>query len=156
MALGPFGPGSDSKLTRAPSASDLKPWPLIALWWTKRSLPPSSGAMKPKPLSSLNHLTVPVAMSRCPPRLCALRPRRCNRANDCGRFCTPLPGSLARPYGRKVAATAALLRVGGEARGGELAGQRARRPRIALQPERTDRVVALVVDGHAHAVVRAH
>src|SRR3954454_12967557 len=34
----------------------------MALWWTKRSLPPSSGVMKPKPLSSLNHLTVPVAM----------------------------------------------------------------------------------------------
>src|SRR5437763_5234237 len=30
--------------------------------WTKRSRPPSSGVMKPKPLSSLNHLTVPVAM----------------------------------------------------------------------------------------------
>src|SRR4051812_18361476 len=32
-------------------------------WWTNRSLPLSSGVMKPKPLSSLNHLTVPVAMS---------------------------------------------------------------------------------------------
>src|SRR3954466_777919 len=31
-------------------------------WWTKRSLPGSSGVMKPKPLSSLNHLTVPVAI----------------------------------------------------------------------------------------------
>src|SRR3954451_22013065 len=30
--------------------------------WTKRSRPPSSGEMKPKPFSSLNHLTVPVAM----------------------------------------------------------------------------------------------
>src|SRR5947209_5137031 len=30
--------------------------------WTNRSRPPSSGVMKPKPLSSLNHLTVPVAM----------------------------------------------------------------------------------------------
>src|SRR5205807_1423248 len=29
---------------------------------TNRSRPPSSGVMKPKPLSSLNHLTVPVAM----------------------------------------------------------------------------------------------
>src|SRR4051812_31487694 len=40
----------------------------MALWWTKRSLPLSSGVMKPKPLSSLNHFTVPVAM-RNPPRL---------------------------------------------------------------------------------------
>src|SRR3954452_13638016 len=35
----------------------------MPVWWTKRSLPLSSGVMKPKPLSSLNHLTVPVAMA---------------------------------------------------------------------------------------------
>src|SRR3954469_21135557 len=34
----------------------------MAWWWTERSLPGSSGVMKPKPFSSLNHLTVPVAM----------------------------------------------------------------------------------------------
>src|SRR3954447_13441894 len=28
--------------------------------WTNKSRPPSSGVMKPKPLSSENHLTVPV------------------------------------------------------------------------------------------------
>src|SRR5919197_508157 len=33
---------------------------------TNRSLPPSSGVMKPKPLSSLNHLTVPVAIGVSP------------------------------------------------------------------------------------------
>src|SRR5258708_34799407 len=31
-------------------------------WWTNRSLHDSSGVMKPKPFSSLNHFTVPVAM----------------------------------------------------------------------------------------------
>src|SRR3954453_18484672 len=31
-------------------------------WWTKRSAPWSSGVMNPKPLSSLNHFTVPVAI----------------------------------------------------------------------------------------------
>src|SRR3954468_11132530 len=31
-------------------------------WWTNRSRLPSSGVMKPNPLSSLNHFTVPVAM----------------------------------------------------------------------------------------------
>src|SRR5919204_3202458 len=31
-----------------------------------RSLPPSSGVMKPYPLASLNHLTVPVAMTHLP------------------------------------------------------------------------------------------
>jgi hypothetical protein len=32
----------------------------IAEWCTKQSFVPSSGVMKPKPLVSLNHLTVPV------------------------------------------------------------------------------------------------
>src|SRR5690348_15620846 len=32
--------------------------------WTNRSRPPSSGVMKPKPLSSENHLTVPVPTDR--------------------------------------------------------------------------------------------
>src|SRR5258707_11845617 len=34
----------------------------IAEWWTKTSAVPSSGAMKPKPLSGLNHFTVPCAI----------------------------------------------------------------------------------------------
>src|SRR5215204_7070987 len=34
--------------------------------WTNKSRPPSSGVMKPKPLSSENHLTVPEAMLNCP------------------------------------------------------------------------------------------
>src|SRR5947209_8058086 len=34
----------------------------MPLKWTNRSRPPSSGVMKPKPLSSLNHFTVPVAI----------------------------------------------------------------------------------------------
>src|SRR5215218_11255559 len=61
-AAGPFGPCSASYETRAPSASDLKPSPAMPEWWTNRSLPWSSGVMKPKPLSSLNHFTVPVAI----------------------------------------------------------------------------------------------
>src|SRR5918998_2858752 len=61
-AFGPLGPFSASYETFAPSASVLKPLPWMAEWWTKRSLPWSSGVMKPKPFSSLNHLTVPVAM----------------------------------------------------------------------------------------------
>src|SRR6266516_6174737 len=36
----------------------------MLLWWTKRSLAPSSGVMKPYPLLSLNHFTVPVAMQK--------------------------------------------------------------------------------------------
>ena len=34
----------------------------IAEKWAKTSSPPSSGVMNPKPLASLNHLTVPVAI----------------------------------------------------------------------------------------------
>src|SRR5215467_3144872 len=32
----------------------------MAEWWTKQSFCPPSGVIKPKPLASLNHLTVPV------------------------------------------------------------------------------------------------
>src|SRR5579871_144992 len=38
----------------------------IAEWWTKTSAVPSSGAMKPKPLSALNHFTVPCAICLSP------------------------------------------------------------------------------------------
>src|SRR6187402_3172653 len=61
-ALGPLSPGWASYSTRAPSERERKPSPAISVWWTKRSLPGSSGVTKPKPLSSLNHFTVPVAM----------------------------------------------------------------------------------------------
>src|SRR5919204_5568776 len=37
---------------------------MMPVKWTNRSRPPSSGVMKPKPLSSENHLTVPVPTDR--------------------------------------------------------------------------------------------
>src|SRR3954462_13342688 len=40
-----------------------KPLAEIAEKWAKTSAPPSSGLMKPKPLSALNHFTVPVVTS---------------------------------------------------------------------------------------------
>src|SRR5881296_2041894 len=46
-ACGPFGPSSTSYSTFAPSARLLNPSPLIALWWTKTSLPSASCVMKP-------------------------------------------------------------------------------------------------------------
>src|SRR5215475_7218507 len=49
-----------SNSTRSPSASVRKPWPWMAEWCTKQSFCPPSGVMKPKPLASLNHFTVPV------------------------------------------------------------------------------------------------
>src|SRR5574343_1570600 len=57
----PFGPWVTSKVTRWPSFRVLKPAMLIAEKCANRSSPPSSGVIKPKPLESLNHLTVPVA-----------------------------------------------------------------------------------------------
>src|SRR5206468_10254711 len=60
-AAGRFCPCTASNSALSPSSSDLKPPPWMAEWWTKRSFPPSSGVMKPKPLSLLNHFTVPLA-----------------------------------------------------------------------------------------------
>src|SRR5689334_18463384 len=36
---------------------------LIAVWWQKTSSPPPSCVMNPNPFASLNHFTVPVAIS---------------------------------------------------------------------------------------------
>src|SRR5690606_2293215 len=58
-ACRPFWPCTTLKETCWPSCSDLKPVPWIERKWTKTSWP-FSGVMKPKPLASLNHLTVPV------------------------------------------------------------------------------------------------
>src|SRR4051812_41577701 len=61
-ACRPFWPCVSSYVTRCPSLRLLKPSPRISLKCAKRSLPPVSGVMKPKPLPSLNHLTVPVSV----------------------------------------------------------------------------------------------
>ncbi len=61
-AAGPFSPSTRSNSTRSPSDRDLNPSCWIALWWTKQSFEPSSGVMKPNPLASLNHFTVPVVL----------------------------------------------------------------------------------------------
>src|SRR3954454_488713 len=45
-------------------------------WWTNRSRLPSSGVMKPKPFSSLNHFTVPVGMVLYPSVPCEPRTQR--------------------------------------------------------------------------------
>src|SRR4051812_12344603 len=62
VACGPLAPSPSSYSTLAPSASVRKPSPMIAEKWTNASFPPSSGVMKPKPFSSLNHFTTPVAI----------------------------------------------------------------------------------------------
>src|SRR3979411_957772 len=59
-----------------PSLSEPMPARSTALMCTNTSLPPSSGAMKPKPLVALNHLTVPVVILSSPKmRECAMCPR---------------------------------------------------------------------------------
>src|SRR6056297_3711019 len=60
----PSRPVSTSKVTFWLSARPVRPARSTAEMWTNTSLPPPSGAMKPKPLVVLNHFTVPVAM--CP------------------------------------------------------------------------------------------
>src|SRR4051812_27012752 len=57
----------------------------MPVWWTKRSFPPSSGVMNPKPFSSLNHFTVPVAIVGVLHEVCVLRTRRSHEAT-CGRW----------------------------------------------------------------------
>src|SRR5689334_78912 len=62
----PLGPVVTSNDTFWPSLSVLKPGMLIAEKCANRSSPPPSGVMNPKPLASLNHFTVPVAISVIP------------------------------------------------------------------------------------------
>ena len=59
---GPSGSRPSSYSTLAPSASVRNPSPSMAEKWTNASWPPSSGVMNPKPFSSLNHFTTPVAI----------------------------------------------------------------------------------------------
>src|ERR687889_1823797 len=62
VACGPLPDSPSSYSTFAPSASVRKPSPEIPEKCTNASFPPSSGVMNPKPFSSLNHLTTPVAI----------------------------------------------------------------------------------------------
>ena len=59
-AWSPLGPWVMSNSTKSPSDKDLKPSAWIAEKWTKTSSPPSC-SIKPNPLASLNHLTLPSA-----------------------------------------------------------------------------------------------
>src|SRR5437764_4584407 len=81
---------------------------MIAEWWANRSLDWSSGVMKPKPLSSLNHLTVPVAIA-FPPASIVLRARRLRGKSydrwhcDVGRITRPDLATVAVPTDRRSA-----------------------------------------------------
>src|SRR4051812_46547393 len=73
----------------------------MPVWCTKRSLPPSSGVMKPKPLSSLNHFTMPVAMMLRKPStglFYVLHAEGCLTATTAGAG-TAFAEPIARPYG---------------------------------------------------------
>src|SRR6185312_12133528 len=59
----PLGPSFTSNSTFWFSFRVLKPLPWISEKWAKRSSPPPSGLMKPKPFESLNHFTVPVLIA---------------------------------------------------------------------------------------------
>src|ERR1700754_3916915 len=58
----PFGPVLTSKETRWFSFNDLNPSERISEKWANRSSPPASEVIKPKPLASLNHFTIPVSI----------------------------------------------------------------------------------------------
>ncbi|SFX84191.1 hypothetical protein SAMN03097705_0035 [[Enterobacter] aerogenes] len=62
VAAGPFSPLCMANSTFCPSNKVLKFSPWSAEKWTKTSLLPSRGEMKPKPLSSLNHFTKPLIL----------------------------------------------------------------------------------------------
>src|SRR3954451_24824159 len=62
VACGPLPDSPSSYSTFAPSASVRKPSPAMPEKCTNASFPPSSGVMNPKPFSSLNHFTTPVAI----------------------------------------------------------------------------------------------
>src|SRR6185312_16268478 len=64
----PLGPCTISNRTRWPSFRLRNPCARIAEKCTKTSAPPPSGVMNPKPLASLNHLTVPTAIRKTPLR----------------------------------------------------------------------------------------
>src|SRR4051794_13891952 len=77
VACGPFAPWPNSYSTLAPSASVRNPSPTIAEKWTNASLLPSSGVMNPKPFSSLNHFTTPVAIFDSAPHRSSMREGHC-------------------------------------------------------------------------------
>src|SRR6266571_1906406 len=62
-ACNPLGPWATSNSTVSPSARLRKPSAWIAVKWTNTS-GPDSCAMKPKPFASLNHFTLPLAITR--------------------------------------------------------------------------------------------
>src|ERR671924_665898 len=75
---------------------------------TKRSRPPSSGVMNPKPLSSLNHLTVPVPTDEphlLPPRPVGAGPDGENVSGLTHRLQPESRGQLSRS-GRDLVAVA--------------------------------------------------
>src|SRR4051794_19358874 len=131
----------------------------MPLWWTKRSLPPPSGVTKPKPLSSLNHLTTPVAICLCPPWDAVLRTREdAHEATDCGRWHFICRTVLARPNGESLASLGGgtpRLGPGHEASGVLVVELEARR--LDPVPEAQDRHVVedrVVVVGALEVVVR--
>src|SRR3954453_19413201 len=100
---------------------------------TNASLPPSSGVMNPKPFSSLNHFTTPVANRETSSRSfrCA---RWCCRALP-SRMLHPPP--LWRPYGRDLYQERSARRLGATVRVAATArsGRRLRRGLVRVGVE---------------------
>src|SRR4051794_32148256 len=85
----------------------------MPVWWTKRSLPPSSGVTKPKPLSSLNHLTTPVAMMKnVLLRMCTAARRLLKRRRPAGARTLLAPGGCPACTSPTVPTLADAVRPG--------------------------------------------
>src|SRR3546814_8028763 len=96
-ACAPFGPCVTSSLTRWPSCRLRKPLDSIAEKCTKTSALPSSGAMKPKHLASLNHFTVPYCMSLPTSSVCDERALPCSPPSPRPRVCKACPAVAITP-----------------------------------------------------------
>src|SRR6202451_3363145 len=72
-------------------------------WWTNRSRLPSSGVMKPKPFSSENHLTFPVAIGSFPPGnlKCCYPDGNAFHPRPAPTYLSPLRGLSAGKEGRR-------------------------------------------------------
>src|SRR5215217_6768939 len=126
VAWGPLPDSPSSYSTFAPSASVRKPSPAMPEKCTQASFPPSSGVMNPKPFSSLNHFTTPVAIQHLL-TLQSLCARWCCRALPSRMLNRPGGGptrGLYQARRRPPSARGGLRAAARVARGGALGGRR--------------------------------
>jgi len=100
-----------SKATFWSFLSSLKPFILISEWCANKSSRPLSGVTKPNPMSSLNHLTVPVVMWLLPYQKCMENSNRTIRT-VWFEICWVSVKSLCSPWPATICWTAVALLCG--------------------------------------------